>query len=221
MLKNQSSIIIGLTGGVGSGKSTVSQVWENLGARVIDADQVAREVIVPNSEGYAALLKAFSQAFKNGELNRQLLRELIFNDPQKRQQLDAIMHPLIYNRIVKLINDNVGEEQFDYPNSVGADIGRPKPIIIEAPLLFEAGFHTLTPTTVCAVCSLPTRIARITMRDNITPDLALQMIQSQLDNDQKAALCDYTIDTDVPLAQLEKMAMNLYDTMIRGTSQPN
>lgn len=186
-------LIVGLTGGIATGKSFAAEMFRELGADIISADEVAREVVLPGTQGRAALEKIFPEVFENGELNRRRLREIVFADSGAREKLNAVTHPLIFERCRQLIEKFLA-----------------RVVVLEAPLLFEAGFESLCGVTVCAVCGLETRIARLCARDRIPRGVALAMIAAQMDNAEKAALCDYAIDTEVSSGQLRQTIGELY-----------
>ena len=191
--------IIGLTGGIGTGKSAVAECFGAMGAEIVGTDEIARKVVEPGTIGFDALIKVFPEAFLNGVLNRRFLREIIFNDPQKRAQLEAVTHILILGEVLNRIKNSVM-----------------KVIVIEAPLLFETGLEKVTNITVCTVCELSERIRRICARDNCSQELAEKMIAAQMDNDRKAARCDYVIDTFVSRKQLQAVSANLFATIMKG-----
>ncbi|MCL2062253.1 MAG: dephospho-CoA kinase [Firmicutes bacterium] len=193
-VNNAKKTVVGLTGGIAAGKSAVADIWRGLGAHCISADEVARQITAHGSSGYKAVASAFSEALtQEGTLNRAVLREIVFSDAAKRKQLESITHPLIFAEILRQIN-----------------IAAEKLVVIEAALLFESGFAHIAAITVCAVCSLESRIKRLCARDHIDENLARSMIAAQMDNTQKAALCDYTVNTDVPRGQLKTAAQELF-----------
>ncbi len=191
-MKSQAKIIIGLTGGIATGKSAVAEIFRASGAEVIDADQIAREVVLPGTEGERRLRTFFPEAFGGTGLNRRVLRGIVFSDPEKRLTLNGILHPLIFERCKELLAASA------------------RTVVVEAPLLFEAGFETLADVTVCTVCSRETQIRRLCARDGITRQEALAVIAAQMDVSEKAARSDIVLDTDIPLEELKKAAEAVY-----------
>lgn len=159
--------IIGLTGGIGSGKSVVSQYLENLGYQIVDADLVAREVVAPKSEGLEGLVKIFGQGIltEAGELNRQVLGKLIFNDEEKRLMVNHLLHPLIECVIAKRLE--VLKE-------------RHKIIFLVVPLFFEAGYAKYVDEVWYINASQALREKRVRERDKIDSAYAKRKIGSQL-----------------------------------------
>jgi dephospho-CoA kinase len=122
--------VIGLTGGIAAGKSTVSAILENAGVVIIDADRIARKVVKKNSPAYRQIVGAFGESvlLPHGDIDRTALGNLIFNDPRKKQLLNAIVHP----RVRKETNRQLKQIEKNDPNAI---------VILEIPLLFEAGMH--------------------------------------------------------------------------------
>jgi dephospho-CoA kinase len=188
-------IVIGLTGGIGTGKSTVAGMLFKLGAKIADCDLIAREVIEPGGDGDRVLRSFFPDVYSglDGALNRAKLKELIFEDETARQKLDFVMHPLIYDRCERLIGET----------SEGI-------IVLEAALLFEAGFEDLCNITVCTVCDEYEQIRRVINRDCIDEALAKKIISSQAPQSEKAGAADIVINTSVSLSGLEESVKKLY-----------
>jgi len=170
--------VIGLTGGIATGKSYVSKYLHSLGAEVINTDVLAKEIVEENDEALKQIKELFSETFVDETLDRAKLRQLIFENEQKRKQLEAVLHPLIYQKTEEKIKD------------AKADI-----VVLEVPLLFEAGFDKLATVTVCAICNEALQEDRLICRDNTTEEFAQKIILSQMDTCKKAALCDFVIDT--------------------------
>lgn len=181
------TFIIGLTGGIGSGKSAASQWFENQGIVVVDADIVAREVVQKGQPALTQIQLAFGDwvLLENGELNRQALREHIFKVPAARQQLEAITHPAIRHSII---------EQLANAHSAYT--------LLVSPLLFETHQHLLTQRTLLIDASVELQIQRASQRDGQSIAQIEHIIAVQIPRDQKLALADDVVLNDGDLDQL-------------------
>lgn len=160
--------VIGLTGGIASGKSTVAEILKELGAVVIDTDQVAREVVVPGQPAYRDIADAFGREvfFPDGRLDRRTLGRIVFNDDDARQRLNRITHPRIREIVAGRLKDLYRED----PEVV---------VVIEAPLLFEAGMEDMVDTVWLVEAPEELRLKRIMTRDNLSRQEALARLQAQ------------------------------------------
>ena len=172
-------MIIGITGGSGSGKSTVSALFGQHGWFVIDADEVAHTVMEKGSECLSEVCKAFGRDIlqEDGSLNRKKLGSLVFGDPEKLEKLNAITFRYIKKAVKELLR---GKEN----------------AVIDAPLLFESGLHLLCDTTLVVTCPKEIRIRRIMARDGVSADYAEKRIASQKTDEELRALCDKEIIND-------------------------
>lgn len=173
---------IGLTGGIGSGKSTAAQVLAQLGAAVIDADAVARSVTAPGGPAMAPLRAAFGDAVidAHGGLDRQRMRELVFSDAKAKAQLEAIVHPL-----VKAAIDGQAQSALD----AGARV-----LVFDIPLLVESGHWRDRVDGVLVIdCSEDTQIARVQARNGWPREQILAVIQAQATRAQRQAAADWLI----------------------------
>jgi dephospho-CoA kinase len=185
-------ILFGLTGGLASGKSTVAARLRALGVPVVDADQLAREVVAPGTPGLAAVVGAFGPAvlLPDGSLDRPALAALVFSDPEKRRRLNAIVHPLIAAESAARVADLTarGERVACY----------------EAALLVENGLaDAFRPLVVVAVPE-EVQVARAMARDQATADQARARIAAQLPLSAKVAAADYVIDNGASREQTER-----------------
>ena len=172
-------MIIGLTGGIASGKSTLSTFFQNNGCFVIDADKIAHEVTNKNSEGAKQIEKVFgSDFFTNGILDRKKLAEYVFSSKEKTKQLNEIIHPLVISRIISLIQQST------------SDI-----IVLDVPLLFESGLNKKCDKTICVYCGEKNQISRAIERSNYSKDDIKNRIKNQLSEKEKISLADYAINT--------------------------
>jgi dephospho-CoA kinase len=185
---------IGLTGGVATGKSTVSKILkEKFGYLVVDADQLARQVVEPDGQVFQDIVNYFGPEILTQELslNRALLREKIFQSKADRVFLEGVVHPAIHkqtNQILKTMR---------YDQS-------PKFWFYEAALLCETGTYKNFYQLWVTHCSFETQIERLQKRDNIDSDLALKMIQGQMPSQEKCQIADFVINTESDLTELEK-----------------
>lgn len=176
--------IIGLTGGIACGKSVVSDIFEKQGIPIIDTDIISRKVMKEGEDCYKELVASFPDAVENGTLSRFLLKNIVFNDKQKLAILNSITHKYIKEETIKEI-----EKQ----NSVA---------VIVVPLMFESGFDKLCDCIVCVSANKNERINRIISRDNISEELAENIIKSQLSDQERRAKSDYVIENNSSIEDL-------------------
>jgi dephospho-CoA kinase len=182
---------IGLTGGIASGKSVVSRVLEGLGVGVVDADRLAREVVVPGSEGLTEVVRTFGEGVlaPDGSLDRDKLGAIVFADEQARKALQAITHP----RIGRLSAERIAALQQG-----------PSPYVVyDAPLLVEVGAHRGFAALIVVAASEATQAKRLAARDGLSEAECKQRIAAQLPLARKVEVADYVIDNDGTLAELE------------------
>ncbi|MBI4403757.1 MAG: dephospho-CoA kinase [Deltaproteobacteria bacterium] len=174
---------IGLTGGVGAGKSTVAELLRKEGVVVIDLDAIGQQLLDKNRTVRASIRNLFGEAaFHGDQINRKAIREIIFTDVTKRQKLEALLHPLILDRFNKL--------------SAKAQSERHSVIVCEAALLIESGYHKQLDGLIVVTASETTRLRRLMERDHISESLAQQMIRSQLPQSEKTKHATEIIDND-------------------------
>lgn len=179
--------VIGLTGGIASGKSTVSNKLKDLGYEVICCDEVNHKLLEIGEAGYIAVLNEFGSEILNsdGSINRKLLGKQIFNNSKLKETLDQILHPLIKEEVVKKI---------DFHDGV---------IFLDCPLLFETDFYLLCDIKIVVYVDIDTQISRLMNRDNITFPEALKRIYAQMSLEEKMGLADYIIDNCHGLGDLD------------------
>jgi dephospho-CoA kinase len=193
---------VGLTGGIASGKSTAAQLFVQKGARLIDADLVARDVVRPGEEGFQPVLDAFGSDITTplGELDRVKLGAIVFSDPEKRKLLDALLHPFITNRIFSRIGRLKDQR---YRGIVMADI----------PLLFECGLQQRFDKTVLIYAHPELQQQRLIQRNSITPKAARQRLCSQMAIDDKRQYADYIIENTGSLDALEEQVTVIWSLL--------
>ncbi|WP_417700347.1 dephospho-CoA kinase [Pseudoalteromonas lipolytica] len=179
--------ILGLTGGIGSGKSAVSAMFEKLGITVVDADIVAREVVEPGSVGLKKIVEHFGKTIltSEGVLDRAKLRGIIFDNETKKAWLNALLHPLIRESMLKQLQQATS----DY-------------VILVAPLLFENGLEKLCNHTLLIDVPVTTQITRTSARDNVSEAQAKKIIASQMSRADKQLKADDILDNDRALSEV-------------------
>ena len=170
-------IKVGLTGGMGSGKSVVANVFETLGIPVYYADEAAKKLMNTNEELKAAIINNFGEgSYTNGELNRKHIASIVFNDPKKLELLNAITHPAT----IRDAEDWMKQQTSPY-------------IIKEAALLFESSAHKHLDYVIGVSAPLSLRISRVMARDGTTEDEIMKRINRQMDEEAKMKRCDFVI----------------------------
>ena len=171
-------MIIGLTGGIGSGKSTVARAFEALGAAWVDADDVAREIVLPKEPALLAIQSRFGDQVmhQDGTLNRAALREIVFNDPEQRQWLESITHPKIRERLL---------QHLERLKAQGAPY-----VLLVSPLLFESGQNTLVNRAVVVDVPHALQLSRTQQRDGVSESQVRAILAAQLSREQRLAKAD-------------------------------
>ncbi|KAL5007485.1 hypothetical protein ScPMuIL_016291 [Solemya velum] len=194
--------IVGLTGGIATGKSTVSGILTDLGCEIIDADQVAREVVRPGKPAWSRIKLEFGESvfLDNGELDRDRLGQIIFTDTQKRQLVNRIVHPEVQKTIIfRLLKFFITGHKY---------------IILDVPLLFESGkMLSFMAATVVVKCMDEQQITRLMARNSLTQAEALQRIGSQMSLEEKSKRATYVIDNSGTIADTELQVKKLYRTI--------
>ena len=190
--------VIGITGGIASGKTVATTALKNAGYVVIDADEVSRTLFATGTDGEKSIMLAFPQAVENGKLNRGALRKIIAKDDGARQRLNALTHPAIVAQIKKQI------------------AAATPPIILSAPLLFESGLSALCDTTVCVYCPRPIRLQRLNARDNISLEDAASIIDAQIPDTERCTIADYVIRSDRDQAEFVEKVIELIKGIIKN-----
>lgn len=188
--------IVGLTGGIGSGKSTVAEAFKRLGIRVIDADQASRAVVEPGSKALSAIVNHFAdqQLLVDGQLNRAALREIIFKNPEQKVWLEELLHPLIGQWIA---------EQIKQPSTSPY-------IILESPLLFETDQHKSVNITL--LIDLPPELQKLraSQRDAVSAEQIEAIINTQMSRESKVSLADVIFDNSLTLESIDQRVLDLH-----------
>ncbi|MEW5953160.1 MAG: dephospho-CoA kinase [Bacillota bacterium] len=196
-------MIIGLTGNIGSGKSSVAAYLSELGAKVVDTDQVARQIVAPGSPALAELIAAFGPGILNpdGTLNRAKMASIVFNSPGARQTLNKITHPRIRAEVNRHIDDHRRQS------------GAPA-LVIEAPLLIEAGFHHLVDEIWLVAADEETMLRRVARRDNTNLEQAAGRLASQMPQSEKIPLAHRVIDNNGAPEDFKRQVDRLWYTVV-------
>lgn len=174
---------VGLTGGIATGKSTVARIFVELGAHLVDTDQLARLAVEPGSLGLAEIVAAFGPGVlaAKGQLDRRGLREKVFNDAQARVRLNAIVHP----RVEQLVQAELGRLEALDPGGVA---------LIDVPLLYETDWQGRYPLVVLVYAPAASQIQRLMVRDHVGPQAARAALSAQMDIEEKRRRAQFVVD---------------------------
>jgi len=199
MLSSRVMILVGLTGGIATGKSTVANMFERCGAVVIDADALAHQVVEPGKPAWRAIIETFGKAVLNPDrtLNRQALGAVVFRSRTKLRRLEQIIHPRVAREQARLTRQAARKD----PKAV---------VIYDVPLLYEAGIDKRVDTTIVVTADRETQIARLKKRNGFTRTEAIRRIRSQMPLKEKAAAADYLLDGTTTRPRLLALVKQLY-----------
>jgi dephospho-CoA kinase len=171
---------VGLTGGIASGKSTISRLFAELGVPVIDTDVISRRLLEPGELGYQQVSDHFGASIlkADAEIDRARLREIVFNHRREKNWLETMLHPLIYQRTLDAIR---AHKRADY-------------VLVVVPLLFETNFQSLVDRVLAVDCSAEQQVERLVERDGIARELAEKMLAQQMDNSTRLSRAHDSID---------------------------
>lgn len=195
-------IIAGLTGGIATGKSTVSGFFAEAGARIIDADKIAREVVKKGMPAYEEIISFFGPAIllADGDIDRERLGDIIFNDPEQKSRLDAIVHPHVFACSSKKISQVASQ----FPEAV---------VILDIPLLFEAGMRSDLAEVIVVYVPEPIQLMRLLERDGIEEKAAMARIRSQMPIEEKRKRATVVIDNSGSLSASRRQAQAVFDRL--------
>lgn len=188
---------VGLTGGIGAGKSAVASIFASLGAFVVDTDAIAREVVAPNSDGLMEIARVWPQAVRNGALDRAALADIVFSDPSARERLNALLHPHILR--VAMERD-----------------ARAKPsqlVVHVVPLFFETGYDRLVDKSVLVVAPIEQRIERVVERDKLDEVRVRARMAAQIEPERARQAADFIIENDGNLERLRERTRAVYEAL--------
>ena len=193
-------LLVGLTGGIGSGKSTVARLLEKRGAVVFDADLLAREAVEPGTPGHAAVIERFGADVlaPGGELDREALASIVFADPSARRDLEEIVHPEVRRLFAE------GSEAYRDTDRV---------VVFSAPLLVETGMHTAFEVLVVVSATVATQIERLMRQRGMSESSIRARIEAQAPLEDKAAAADFLVDNEGTLDELESQVDRLWNDL--------
>lgn len=199
-------ILVGLTGGIATGKSTVAGMFKRCGATVIDADALAREVVQPGKPAWREIVRTFGKAvlYPDRTLNRQTLGAKVFGYPARLRQLERIIHPRVAREQTRLTRQAARID----PHAI---------VIYDVPLLFEAGIAERVDKTIVVTADRETQIVRLKKRNGLSRAEALRRIKSQMPLAEKRRRADYALDGTLPLPQLKKQVRSLHRSLRAST----
>jgi dephospho-CoA kinase len=195
-------ILVGLTGGVATGKSTVAKMFKQGGAAVINADLLARQVVEPGKPAWRAIVKLFGTTVikPDRSLDRQALGSIVFHNPKKRRQHERIIHPRVAREQQRLVRRIVK--------------GKPRVVVIyEVPLLFEAGVDKRVDKIIVVTVDRNTQIARLKKRNGLSRAEALRRIRSQMPLAKKIQRADHVLNGTLPRPSLRKQVGQLFRSL--------
>ena len=190
---------VGLTGGIGAGKSTVADMFSKLGAVVIRSDELARQVIEPNTPGFQKVLSRFGNQIlqENGSIDRQKLAQIVFNDKNALKDLEDIIHPLVRSKTNELIDSQTQETI----------------VVNEVPLLLEKNMNSLFDFLVIVVSNEKNRLNRLHKR-GIIEDEAKKRILLQVSDEQRKSAADFLISNDGTIDQLQADVAKVWQALL-------
>jgi len=195
-------LVIGLTGGIGTGKSEVARLLQSLGAAVISADEVGHEAYAPDSESWREVVDTFGKEIlqPSGEIDRQKLGTIVFSDPQQLEKLNAILHP----RMARMVADRIQVLRDQSASTV----------VVEAALLFEAGWDSLVDEVWTTDSSVESVVERLQARNGMDEKEARRRIDSQMDPAERIERSDLVVDNSSDVSALEQTVMALWENRV-------
>jgi dephospho-CoA kinase len=200
--KYKNTKVIGVTGGIGSGQSSVCQYFSRWGCKIIDVDKKAKQIIGRDQALKKELRKTFGNEifFPNGELNRRLLASIAFQDEERTQMLNRLVHP----RMVAEVIEEMENARFSQKYPL---------IVIDAALIYEISIEQMFDAIIVVYTSLKNRIERIIQRDGLTREEIMARVRRQIALEEKRKWAEYVINNDGTLENLEKQARDVFDTI--------
>jgi dephospho-CoA kinase len=195
-------LLVGLTGGIASGKSLVARVFKDLGAHLIDADRIAHDLLEPNQQAWEDVLGYFGNGIQlpDGRIDRRKLGDIVFKDAEKRAWLNSCLHPRVFDAYLS----QVRQMRSRPPGTV---------VVLDAALLIETGYHRRMDRVVVVYAEPEQQLERLTTRDLFTKEEALARIRSQIPLVEKRGQADYVIDNTGSRERTEQQAMEIFEKL--------
>ncbi|HUK56793.1 MAG TPA: dephospho-CoA kinase [Nitrospiria bacterium] len=195
-------LLVGLTGGIGSGKSLVAQMFKQLGAYLIDADELAHKAVEPGRGALSRIVESFGPEILNPDrtLNRAELGRIVFDHPEKRERLNSIVHPYVFMEEERLRKEIEKKD----PKAV---------VLFDAALLIETGSYQLMDKVILVTIDRRKQIGRIMRRDGLSREEAVKRIEAQMPQTRKKSKADYIIDGGQALETIEGQVRKIYEEL--------
>ncbi|CUT01834.1 dephospho-CoA kinase [Candidatus Chrysopegis kryptomonas] len=201
-------LTIGVTGGIGSGKTTVCKIFEELGAKVIYADELAKNLMTNDENLKRKIIKIFgNEAYIGGKLNRKFIADVIFTDEKKKKELESVVHPAVIKEILSEFKKLAKNKSVNF-------------VIVEAALIFESGFDNELDYVIVVDADEETKIKRVMERDRCSREEVLKRMRSQMDVRKKRELADILLQNDGDIEELRnkvKFLYSLFDKISKST----
>jgi dephospho-CoA kinase len=193
-------LLVGLTGGLGAGKSTVARLLADRGAVLVDADELARRALEQGSRAYRQVCDLFGDEVvtASGELDRAAIAATVFSDPERRRALESIVHPEVFRMLAETVEARRGTDDI---------------IVFDAPLIVETGFQDACDVVVVVTAPVEDRVARAAQDRGMTADQARARIGAQIDDAEREAVADVIIRNDGDVARLEARVDDLWERL--------
>jgi dephospho-CoA kinase len=193
-------LLVGLTGGLGAGKSTVARMLRERGAVLVDADELARRVLEPGTSGYKQVCDLFGDEVltPSGELDREAIAVTVFGEPERRRALESIVHPEVFRLLAEIVEARRDTDDI---------------IVFDAPLIVETGFHDAVDVVVVVTAPEEERVARAVRDRGMSADGARARIGAQLGDAEREAVADVVIRNNSTLAYLERQVDELWEQL--------
>ena len=195
-------LLVGLTGGIATGKSLVSEILRGLGTYIIDADKIAREVVEPQKPAWLEIVEFFGKDIVNKDrtINRKRLGEIVFNDPLKKRKLEEIVHPRVIEEESRMVKEYLKIK----PDGI---------VIIDAALLIEAGSHKRVDKLIVVYADKETQTKRLMERDGLSRPDAEKRIASQMPLDEKVKMADFVIDNSKSIEGTQRQTIDIFNKL--------
>lgn len=199
------ALVVGITGGVATGKTTVLELFESLGAETLSADKVARDILAKGAPAHAQVVSRFGKQVlaPDGEIDRRALGEIVFGDPQARQDLNDITHP----RIIRVLEQGIAAFRKRRKSQAAV-------LAVEIPLLFERGLESMVDTVVAVAAEQQTQMNRLTSVWDLSAEQALLRIRAQMPIEEKVGRADHVIWNDGDLDSLKRSVRRIYGEIL-------